>query len=166
MIGKIEKTPQLNLFEIPLITFINLQHELVILSQQINWKEVDEYFGKYFSEIGRPSVPIRKLVGLLLLKQIYNESDENVVERWIENPYWQYFCGEVNFQKQKPFDPSEFVHFRKRIGEEGAEKLLELSIKLYGKEVNVKEVLIDTTVQEKNITFPTDTKLYKKIIDK
>lgn len=166
MIGKIEKIPQLNLFEIPLITFINLQHELVILSHKINWNEVEEYFSKYFSEIGRPSVPIRKLVGLLLLKQVYNESDENVVDRWIENPYWQYFCGEVNFQKQKPFDPSEFVHFRKRIGEEGAEKLLELSIKLYGKEVNVKEVLIDTTVQEKNITFPTDTKLHKKIIDK
>jgi transposase, IS5 family len=103
---------------------------------------------------------------LLLLKQVYNESDENVVARWIENPYWQYFCGEVNFQKQEPFDPSEFVHFRKRIGEEGAEKLLRLSIHLYGKEVNVKEVLADTTVQEKNITFPTDTKLHKKIIDK
>jgi transposase, IS5 family len=166
MIGKTEKIPQLNLFEVPLTNFINIQHELVILSKKIDWDEVEKYFKKYYSEIGRPSVPIRKMVGLILLKQVYNESDENVVDRWIENPYWQYFCGEVNFQKQAPFDPSEFVHFRKRIGEEGAEKLLQLSIHLYGKEVNVKEVLADTTVQEKNITFPTDTKLHKKIIDK
>lgn len=166
MIGKIDKTPQLNLFEVPLKSFINLRHELVILSQKINWDEVEKDFENYYSEIGRPSIPIRKLVGLLLLKQVYNESDENVVARWIENPYWQYFCGEVNFQKQGPFDPSEFVHFRKRIGEEGAEKLLKLSIQLYGSDVDIKEVLIDTTVQEKNITFPTDTKLHKKIIDK
>lgn len=166
MLGKIEKTPQLNLFEIPLRSFINLQHELVILSQKINWDEVEKDFENYYSEIGRPSVPIRKLVGLLLLKQVYNESDENVVARWVENPYWQYFCGEVNFQKQEPFDPSEFVHFRKRIGEDGAEKLLRLSIRLYGNDIQLKEVLIDTTVQEKNITFPTDTKLHKKIIDK
>lgn len=166
MIGKTDKTPQLNLFEIPLKSFINLQHELVFLSQKIQWDDVENDFSHYYSEIGRPSVPVRKLVGLMLLKQIYNESDESVVDRWVENPYWQYFCGEVNFQKRPPFDPSEFVHFRKRIGEEGAEKLLKLSIKLYGNEVDVKEVLIDTTVQEKNITFPTDTKLHRKIIDK
>jgi IS5 family transposase len=159
MIGKIEKTPQLNLFEVPLTTFINMQHELVILCEKFNWDEIEKDFEKYFSEIGRPSVPIRKMVGLLLLKQVYDESDESVVARWIENPYWQYFCGEVNFQKEGPFDPSEFVHFRKRIGEEGAEKLLQLSIQLYGDEVDVKEVLADTTVQEKNITYPTDTKL-------
>jgi IS5 family transposase len=71
--------------------------------------------------------------------------------------------GEVNFQTNKPLDPSEFVHFRKRIGEEGAERLLKLSIDLFGKETKEKEVLIDTTVQEKYITFPTDTKLHKKI---
>jgi transposase, IS5 family len=166
MIGKTEKTPQLNLFEVPLTTFINLNHELVILSHKINWAELENDFDRYYSKIGRPSVPIRKLAGLLLLKNIYNLSDENVVDRWIENPYWQYFCGEVNFQKRKPFDPSEFVHFRNRIGEEGIEKLLKISIQLFGNDVDVKEVLADTTVQEKNITFPTDTKLHKKIIDK
>jgi IS5 family transposase len=166
MVGKIDKTPQLNLYEVPLKNFINLNHELVLLTQKLNWEEAENYFTKYFSEIGRPSIPIRKLVGLLLLKQIYNESDESVVDRWLENPYWQYFCGEVNFQKRQPYDPSEFVHFRKRIGESGAEKILQLSIQLFGAEVNVKEVLCDTTVQEKNITFPTDTKLHKKIIEK
>ena len=78
----------------------------------------------------------------------------------------QYFCGETYFQFEQPFDPSEFVHFRGRIGASGAEKLLKLSISLFSaREVNEKEVLIDTTVQEKNITFPTDTKLHKEVIE-
>ncbi len=102
----------------------------------------------------------------MLLKQMYGQSDESFVDRWIENPYWQYFCGETYFQFEKPFDPSEFVHFRKRLGTDGAEKLLKLSISLFEKkEVEEKEVLIDTTVQEKNITYPTDAKLHKKIIE-
>jgi IS5 family transposase len=97
---------------------------------------------------------------------MYNIGDETFVSRWIENPYWQYFCGETFFQYDKPFDPSEFVHFRKRIGEVGAQKILKLSISLFdSREVHEKEVLIDTTVQEKNITFPTDSKLHKKIIE-
>jgi len=97
---------------------------------------------------------------------MYNLGDETFVDRWIENPYWQYFCGETFFQYEKPFDPSEFVHFRRRIGEVGAQKILKLSISLFdSKEVHEKEVLIDTTVQEKNITFPTDSKLHKKIIE-
>jgi len=88
------------------------------------------------------------------------------LSHWVENPYWQYFCGETYFQNEKPFDPSEFVHFRKRVGESGAQKLLKLSISLFEpKEINEKEVLVDTIVQEKNVTFPTDTKLHKRIID-
>jgi IS5 family transposase len=101
----------------------------------------------------------------MLLKQMYSQSDEAFVDRRIENPYWQYFCGETYFQYEKPFDPSEFVHFRKRLGTDGAEKLFKLSISLLeADEVEEKEVLFDTTVQEKNITFATDTKLHKKII--
>lgn len=95
---------------------------------------------------------------------MYNESDESVIERWIENPYWQYFTGEIYFQHKKPFDPSDFVHFRHRVGEEGMEKILALSVKLhFGSEIE-EEVQVDTTVQEKNITYPTDTKLALKII--
>jgi IS5 family transposase len=166
MVGKIDKNPQLSMFQVPLIQFINLEHGLCVLARSISWDDIEKEFAGYYIDFGRPSVPVRKIVGLILLKYLYNESDESVVEKWIENPYWQYFCGEVNFQKNGPFDPSEFVHFRKRIGEEGAEKLLKLSIKLFGKDALEKEVLIDTTVQEKNITYPTDTKLHKKIIDK
>jgi IS5 family transposase len=166
MIGKTDKNPQLNVFRIPLVSVINMKHELVELAQRINWKSIEKDFGSYYSDMGRPAVPIRKMVGCMLLKQMYSQSDEAFVDRWIENPYWQYFCGETYFQYDKPFDPSEFVHFRKRLGTDGAEKLLKLSISLFeAEEVEEKEVLIDTTVQEKNITFPTDTKLHKKIIE-
>ena len=166
MVGKQDKTPQLSIFDTPLERFINLEHELCILSGQIDWDSIEKEFSVYFSEIGRPSVPIRRMIGLLLLKYIYNLSDEAIVDRWIENPYWQYFSGEKVFQTQKPFDPTEFIHFRNRIGKEGAEKLLKVSVQLFGKEAQEKEVLIDSTVQEKNITYPTDAKLHKRIIEK
>lgn len=164
MVGKIDKTPQLSFFEIPLINFINTEHELVILAHKINWEEVEKYFTKYYSESGRPSVPIRTMVGSILLKQIYNQSDENFVDRWVENPYWQYFCGEVVFQKNKPFDPKEFTHFRNRIGKEGAEELLRISMHLFGKELKIDIAYVDTTVQGKNITYSIDTKLYRKVL--
>lgn len=166
MVGKIDKNPQLSIFEIPLTNFINLKHELCILASEIDWDLIEKDFSVYYTDFGRPSIPIRKIVGLILLRRIYNLSDEAIIDRWIENPYWQYFCGEHSFQKNKPMDPTEFIHFRKRIGEEGAEKLLKLSIDLFGKEAQEDEVLMDSTVQEKNITFPTDSKLHKRIIGK
>ena len=166
MVGKNDKNPQLNLFEIALVNLIDMHHELVKLSNQIDWTGIEKDFEIYYTDFGRPSLPIRKIVGCILLKQIYNLSDENFVDRWRENPYWQYFSGEVNFQKTIPFEPSEFSHFRKRIGKEGAEKLLKYSIKLFEKELDVKEVKIDSTVQEKNITYPVDVKQYRKIIKK
>jgi len=166
MKGKNIKNPQLNVFRVPLVSVINMEHELVLLTQRIDWEKVENDFSVYYPELGRPAVPIRKMVGSMLLKQMYNLGDETFVARWIENPYWQYFCGETYFQYDEPYDPSDFVHFRKRIGEEGAQKILKLSISLFdSKEVHEKEVLIDTTVQEKNITFPTDSKLHKKIIE-
>lgn len=166
MKGKILRNPQLNVFRKPLVNVINMKHELVLLSQKIDWEKVEKEFAVYYPGLGRPAVPIRKMVGNMLLKQMYNLGNETFVSRWIENPYWQYFCGETYFQYDNPYDPSDFVHFRKRIGEEGAQKILKLSISLFdSREVHEKEILIDTTVQEKNITFPTDSKLHKKIIE-
>jgi transposase, IS5 family len=108
--------------------------------------------------MGRPAVPIRKMLGSMVLKQMYNLGDETFVDKWIENPNWQYFYGETFFQYDKPFDPSEFVYFSKRIVQAGAKKILKLSINLFDtSEVHEKEVLIDTTIQEKNITLPTDS---------
>jgi IS5 family transposase len=99
------------------------------------------------------------MVGLFLLKQIENLSDERVVGAWTRNPYYQAFCGEEHFRWETPCDPSEPVYFRKRIGEEGFEKIFKASVALHGKKALEKDVVIDTTVQEKNITFPTDTRL-------
>jgi IS5 family transposase len=96
---------------------------------------------------------------------MFKESDESVVERWIENAYWQYFTGEDFFQTKQPFDPSEFVHFRKRVKEKGLEFILGQTVELHPEAKIEKEVQIDTTVMEKNITFPTDDKLAKKVID-
>lgn len=168
MVGKTDKAAQLNVFKIPLDLYIDQNHELCILSKKIDWDQVEEDFSEYYcADNGRPSIPIRKIVGVILLKRTYNLSDESVVDRWKENPYWQYFCGEIYFQHREPFDPTELIKFRQRIGESGAEKILKLTILLFDKkEIQEKEVLIDTTVQEKNITFPTDTKLQKKIIEK
>ncbi len=83
MVGKQDKAPQLSIFDTPLKRFINLKHELCILSKQIDWDSIEEEFSVYYSETGRPSVPIRRMVGLLLLKHIYNLSDEAMVDRWI-----------------------------------------------------------------------------------
>jgi IS5 family transposase len=168
MIGKTDKTPQMNMYQVPLIQFINKEHELYQLAERIDWDGLERDLTEYYCvDNGRPSIPIRKIVGVVLLKRMFNESDESVVDRWQENPYWQYFCGEVHFQHHWPFDPTELIKFRKRMGERGMERILKVSIDLFDrKEIQEKHVLIDTTVQEKNITFPTDTKLQKKIIER
>ena len=107
------------------------------------------------------------MVGCLLLKHLYNLGDERIPEYWVRDVYFQYFCGGEFFEHKFPFDPSDFVHFRNRIGEAGVGKIFAHSVHLHGKEVSQqsKFVLSDTTVQENNTTFPTDAKLCKKVID-
>ncbi|MCK4677936.1 MAG: IS5 family transposase [Bacteroidales bacterium] len=117
-----------------------------------------------YSHTGQPGVPIRTMVGLLLLKRIYNLGDETVMGQWLQNPYFQYFCGESEFQWSYPCDPSDLVHFRKRIGNDGSEMIFQVSVKTRKDEIKTKDVLIDTTAQEKNITYPTDAKLLIKVI--
>lgn len=160
----------MSIFEVALESFIDMNHELVLLSKQIDWSAVESDFAEYYcADNGRPSVPIRTMVGMMLLKSIHNLSDEGVVARWLENPYMQYFTGEKVFQKRPPINPVDMTKFRKRIGEQGAEKIFKISLMVNAAEVTEKEmkqVMIDSTVQEKNITFPTDAKLYRKIIDR
>ena len=132
---------------------------LLLLAKKIPWKSFERDFAPLYSHLGRPAKPIRLMVGLLLLKQLENLSDERVVEAWVRSPYYQAFCGMEHFQWGQLGDPSELVHFRKRIGEAGVEKIFQASIALHGKAGLERDVVIDTTVQEKNITFPTDTKL-------
>jgi IS5 family transposase len=168
MLKKLPIQPQLEIFKTVLTSFIHPEHELCLLAKKIDWKGLEEEFAPLYGKVGRPSVPIRTIVGLLLLKQMYNLGDETVVERYLENPYWQHFCGEVYFQYKLPFDPSDFVHFRHRIGPEGMKRIFKQSIDLFDKDFirrEVREVRVDTTVQEKNITFPTDRKLTEKVIE-
>lgn len=165
MIGKSPEQQQRNLFSPLLSDFIDMNHELILLSQKVNWKHIESSLSGYYSHTGQPSMPIRFMVGCLMLKRIYNLGDETLAEAWKMNPYMQYFCGEAHFQHRFPCDPSDFVHFRKRIGEEGIEVIFTHSVDLHGKNARSKQVLSDTTVQENNVTFPTDAKLAKKIID-
>lgn len=141
-------------------------HPLYILANQINWKIFEEAFAKLYSREGRPAKPIRLMVSLLMLKHIRNISDESVVEQWSENCYYQYFGGQKVFACGVPCEASELVHFRNRIGEQGIELIFKESIRINGKDGKQDEGTTDTTVQEKNITYPTDNKLHRKIIKK
>jgi len=105
------------------------------------------------------------MVSLLIVKQLYNLSDKSMADRWIENPSFQFFSGETVFPWSFPCHSTDLVYVRKRIGEQGVQKIFQVSIDLHGKKAKEKEVVVDTTVQEKNITFPTDTKLYTRIIE-
>ena len=136
------------------------------MANKIDWKSVESDFQEYYIDFGRPAKPVRLKVSLLILKQLYNLSDESVVAKWVENPYYQYFNGETQFQRVMPCNPSDLVHFRDWVGKEGIEKIFRLSFQLQGKDAQQKSVSIDTTVQEKNITFPTDLKLAVRIIAK
>lgn len=142
------------------------RHPLYILANQIKWDIFEQAFAKLYSDEGRPAKPIRLMVSLLMLKHIRNLSDESVVEQWFENIYYQYFSGEKKYACGVPCEASELVHFRNRIGEEGIELIFKESIRVNGKDGQEQEATTDTTVQEKNITYPTDTKLHRKIIKK
>lgn len=145
---------------------LSQRHPLYILSEKIQWSRFEEAFAPLYSQdSGRPAKPIRLMVGLLLLKHIRNVSDESIVEQWSENVYYQYFCGEEHFCPHAPCEASELVHFRHRIGEKGIELIFQESIRINGDDSNDPDVSVDTTVQEKNITFPTDRKLHRRIIE-
>jgi IS5 family transposase len=147
-----------------LLKLLNPKHPLLVLAQKFPWAWFEKEFAQFYASVGRPAMPVRLMIGLLLLKQLEGLSDERVVAAWIQNPYYQAFCGMEYFQWNQPCAASDLVHFRKRIGEEGMEKIFKASVELHGKAALEREVVIDTTVQEKNITFPTDTKLRAKAI--
>ncbi len=160
---------QAELFKIPLKKIINTHHSLCVLGSKIQWSEFDKTFGPLYSEgKGRPAKPTRLMVGLHYLKHAYNLSDEVVVSQWLENPYWQYFCGNEYFEHDFPIDASSMTRWRKRVSEAGMEKLLEETIAA-GLEIGViknasmNKLNVDTTVQEKAISFPTDARLYHRM---
>jgi len=148
-----------------LLDQLNPRHPLLKLAATIPWVRFEEEFSGLYSDQGRPAKPIRLMVGLMILKQLDNLSDERVVEVWTQNPYYQAFCAMKEFQWSLPCDPTDLIYFRKRIGEEGARLIFEVSVKLHGSDAKEPEVTVDTTVHEKNVTFPTDLKLLTKIIE-
>jgi IS5 family transposase len=152
-----------DLFRARLDQIINPKHELVRLAAEIDWTWIDGEIAPLYSEHGRPAVPTRFMIGLLLLKHIYALSDEDVCERWVENPYFQFFTGEEFFQHAFPHERSGLSHWRKRLGDK-LELLLAESLRVAHtsgalRPRDLVRVTVDTTVQPKNITFPTDAKL-------
>ena len=163
-----QKDKQRDLFRAALVNIIDPNHGLVKLSKVVEWDRLDDLFGStYCPDNGRPGVSTRLMVALHYLKYTHNLSDEDVVATWVENPYWQYFSGMKWFEHELPINASSMTRWRKRIGEAGAEELLKETIKAglrlkAIKSFQLKRVNIDTTVQEKEIRFPTDARLYDR----
>jgi IS5 family transposase len=169
---KKQSKPQDELFRSRLAQIIDLKHPLCWLAQSIDWSYFEQEFGPlYVENKGRPGKPIRLLVALHYLKHTFDESDESVVERFLENPYWQYFAGYEHLLHRPPLDPTSLVKWRQRVGSEGMEKVFYQTLATAQglgmlKRSHLNKVNIDTTVQEKAIAFPTDARLYHKMLQR
>jgi transposase, IS5 family len=162
------KKRQSELFRIELMKIIDSNHSLAKLAKVVDWERLEKVFGStYCPDNGRPAISTRVMVALHYLKYTHNLSDEDVVAGWVENPYWQHFSGMKYFEHTMPIHPSSMCRWRKRIGEAGAEELLqetiEAGLKLKAvKAFMLKRINVDTTVQEKEVRFPTDARLYER----
>ncbi|NJN47181.1 MAG: IS5 family transposase, partial [Candidatus Competibacteraceae bacterium] len=157
--------PQDDLFKVRLSDLVNPEHKLCRLARLIDWQQLEQAIEPHFGEVGAPALPVRLMVGLLYLQHTYGVSDEAVVDQWVDSPYWQLFCGETFFQHRFPCHPTSLVKWRQRLGEAGGEELLAATVQagLRSRVItptSLKRVVVDTTVQEKNIAFPTDSRLY------
>lgn len=153
-----------DLFRSRLESIINPRHELVKLAAAIDWSRFEGAFGSVYTDKGRPALPTRLMAGLNILKYMYGLSDPEITARWVENPYYQHFCGEIYFCHEAPFDRSSLTRWRQRLGEAKLAELIKESLAAAEREgalrlKDVKRVTVDTTVQPKNIAFPTDAKL-------
>ena len=161
-----------DLFRPSLEKIINLRHPLVRLAAEIDW---DFLAGRLRSACrlgpGQPPLPTRLVAGLFILKHMHNLSDEALCDRWVENPYFQYFCGEVVFRHDLPFDRSSLTRWRQRLGEEQIAALLQESLSVAHRTgaietKDLERVVVDTTVQEKAIAHPSDARLMHRAIEK
>jgi transposase, IS5 family len=161
-----------DLFRARLDQIIDMSHELVKLAQAIDWRFLESCFGEVYSDgPGMPPLPTRLMAGLAILKHTFNLSDEELCARWIENPYFQYLCGEEFFCHKLPFDRSSMTRWRQRMGEEKITALLQESLSVAVKTGAMKpsdtrRVVVDTTVQPKSVMFPTDAKLINRAREK
>ena len=157
-----------DLFRARLDQIINMKHELVRLADEIDWAWLDEQLAGCFSEKGRPAEPVRFMIGMFLLKHTYSLSDAQVWERWVHDPYFQYFTGEAFFRHDLAHERSGMSHWRRRIGDK-LDVLLQETLRLAHdtgalRKSDLARVTVDTTVQPKNVTFPTDAKLLETAI--
>jgi IS5 family transposase len=164
---KQKREPQIELLETRLERLCDHSHPLYVLANQIDWSVFDAEYGELYSDKGRPGLPTRVMVGLHYLKHTFNESDETVVWRFVENPYWQYFCGYEYFQHKAPIDPSSMTRWRNRIGSDRLKLMLSQTLETAKRRGDVgrcefSRVNVDTTVQEKAVAHPTDARLYQK----
>jgi IS5 family transposase len=163
---------QKDLFRPALDQIIDMGHPLVLLSGKIDWGFIDERFCSVCHEgPGHPPLPTRLVAGLFILKHMHNLSDEVLCARWIENPYYQFFCGEQAFRHGLPFDRSSMTRWRQRLGEEHLVALIQESLSVAHKTgaletKDLQRVAVDTTVQPKAIAHPTDARLMHRAIEK
>src|ERR1700686_2433114 len=166
------ETGQSDLLRSRLDAIIDMNHALVKLARTVDWGFLEERFGTVYSDDpGQPPLPTRLMAGLAILKHTYDLSDEVLCERWVENPYYQFFCGEEFFQHRLVFDRSSLTRWRNRMGEERLQALLQESLSVTTRTKAIKpselsRVIVDTTVQPKNVTFPTDAKLLNRAREK
>src|SRR5262245_7779067 len=169
---ELEDGGQTDLFRARLDQTIDLKHPLVKLARVVDWQFLKETFGDVYTDgPGQPPLPTQLMAGLAILKHTYDLSDEQVCDRWVENPYYQYFCGMEFFQHKQPFDRSSLSRWRGRMGEERLTTLLQESLSVATrikamKPSDLAEAIVDTTVQPKNVTFPTDAKLLNRAREK
>jgi transposase, IS5 family len=165
------KVYNLNFFDRAIEGFADMSHELVKLSGYIDWHRIEKALEGHYCRYGRKAIPTRMLVGLQMLRWMYNLSDEAVCALWVENPYFQYFCGQKLFQYKLPMDRSSMTRWRKRIGGEKLQELLIESLEAAKRagalrEKDMERVAVDTTVQEKAVDHPSEIKLtHDAIID-
>ena len=163
---------QNDLFRPPLEQIIDLDHPLARLAQEIDWEFLAGRFGAVCTEgPGQPPLPTRLVAGLMILKHMHNLSDEVLCARWLENPYYQYFCGELAFRHDLPFDRSSLSRWRQRLGEEQLAALIQESLAVAHKTgalatKDLERVVVDTTVQPKAVAHPTDARLTHRALVK
>lgn len=161
----------LDFFDKSIAGFADMEHELIVLSENIDWAKIERTLEGHYCMYGRKAIATRLLVGLQMLRYIYDLSDEAVCALWVENPYFQYFCGEKQFKHKLPMDRSSMTRWRKRIGDEKMVELLIESLetaKRVGalKDKDMERIVVDTTVQEKAVDHPSEVKLaYDAIVD-
>ena len=163
---------QKDLFRPSLETIIDLGHPLAKLAERIDWGFLEaRWAAVYEAGPGQPPLPVRLVAGLFIIKHMHNLSDEALCDRWVENPYYQYFCGEHVFRHELPFDRSSMSRWRGRLGAEQIAALIQESLAVAHKTgaietKDLERVVVDTTVQPKAIAHPTDARLMHRALIK